>query len=128
MKIASSIIAGLIVTLAFAASCQPCHAQQSGPRVQGIWVAEFPTPWGPATEKLVLSHTGSFTKTFYCNGKMAYFAGVYRAGPGFIRFYHRRGNYAGGTETWRISFRGPNQMICTDGVTGKTWTYHRSGS
>jgi hypothetical protein len=125
MRVVSSIAVGLVAVLVMAAVSKPCLAQDAGYRVQGIWDAHYPTPWGIMSERLILLHNGTFTKSARCNGKMAFFTGRYAVGPGFIRLVHDRGPIR--TETTWFEFEGPNQIQCHDRIIGTTWSIYRVG-
>jgi hypothetical protein len=125
MRSVSSLVAGLIVVFALAAVSKPCHARDMGYPVQGIWDAKYPTPWGIMSERLILMHDGTFTKSAVCNGKMAFFSGHYVVGPDFIRLFHCRGPIR--TETTWFQFQGPRQMLCHDRIMGTTWSVYRVG-
>jgi hypothetical protein len=124
MRVVFSVVTGIVVAFAVGATAES-RAQEAGYRVQGIWDAAYQTPWGVASERLILLHNGTFTKSFKCKDKMAFFTGRYAVGEGFIRTVHDRGPIR--TETTWFQFQGPNQMVFHDRMMGTTWTVHRVG-
>jgi len=125
MKTAFATLAALLVALATHITAQPCQAQQGQYRIQGIWDAHYMLGGMPAYERLVLTHTGTFTKRCMWNGNMAFHTGQYLVGPSFLRLVHDRGPIR--SETWEIRFLGPDRVLCRDHVMGTAWTMQRVG-
>ncbi|ABK19651.1 hypothetical protein [Syntrophobacter fumaroxidans] len=133
MKRAPWIVLSALLCL-LAASSLASAQDSTTPNLVGVWRAQVPTPWGPATGETALMPDGRFTKTFRAGQVFTWDTGVYTVGSGYIHFDitdHEPKWYNGvrmhwvKSETVFFQMVGPDQMLCEDRITGSRWQAYR---